>query len=299
LEGCRLNYPEKSHCEYYKNNMDVKTMAEENKKDVGLCANCKHYADDIPKRLQLVSLPSIDYSKYGYCKKREFLVKTINECITFEKLTKCPYDNLKGEEKTAVPIGLRNLSKKSIKEEIEEQERLIREELKRREEVIDKIKDLLYRDSNFYKYKNGYTFKKEFIEFLKDVGDSFKELRLSSTTNKRLKRFHKKVKLVKKIHYGGYIGDYVFRFCGKDVLELPKEDWEIFEMVANYILAHKDKFLLDKRKKQLCELTDCYKKLKTKECKSCGNELRKGSIYCDQCGNKNESWSDFTPISRV
>lgn len=160
--------------------------------------------------------------------------------------------------------------KKDVGDEIKRIDHLIQKEYNRRKKLFDKIGDL---DSKIWNTSGGVHrflatnghFTKNFLKYLKE---------------KNVERKYRKT--LKRIVRYSWVHDY-----HKHQITKNKKRWKSVEESLNIVLKYADDYLLWEKKKELCRLTDCYKKLSTHEkCVVCGNELRKGSIFCDRCGKK-------------
>lgn len=152
------------------------------------------------------------------------------------------------------------------KEEIQKVKKLIYKEKEKRKK---RIRESYFEKAFKYKYENDkkWRIKKEVFNFLKTVEKINKE------TLKKIKKF--------RIRTNEYVHLEIFKVA------LSKKEWYNFEEILCIIDEYYPKFELYKEKKELCRLTDCYKKLATeKVCSECGSTNPIKAIYCNQCGAK-------------
>ena len=76
-------------------------------------------------------------------------------------------------------------------------------------------------------------------------------------------------------------------YCGISINELPYQEWQKCKDLLLLIGKHLRNYVVEKQKKAICQLTDCYKdNVVTRICELCGNTVQCEDVYCTECGNK-------------
>jgi len=141
--------------------------------------------------------------------------------------------------------------------------------------------------------------QKKVSETESEIGRTLKNFTMYSCTSKK--------------HKGDEYSDWCVHIVSEDFIKylkeqknLPKSDLSILrkakydesrknsyfkrekiELIAQAIALiekYGEKYEIYKLKKKLCDMTDCYKKLKKPECRDCGAKIQEGAKFCHLCG---------------